>query len=502
MTRMNKRLTATVLAFVLPVGIASYAAGETAVTEKLHTPVQTASAVDLDAAMAKFDTLPMPAKVSSDSVYVRNSDGYVQSRGNVDVQRGTSELHTSYMEGNMKTGTYETKGPTIYINDDQVITADGVVYNTKDNSATVATVAGYTSNDSSALYFRGQSAKMADGSVYIKHGLITTPHAVAKTPDYYLTADDIRIYPGKRVTAENTKLWFKHVLVLTYGHYESSLAKESGSRQWIFSLLPKPSYNSDDGLGLKGKAEFPLSKDGSLAVKARYAVSVKSGFKPSLTLEKNTKAGTFTFGYSKEVSSNDNDNDDHIWVTKWPEFHYYTPRLYFGNSGIYAFGSAEYGKWQESDVGKGTHKGMRAEITHDPIDLWKGAEIRGYAGYRKDWYEIGDNVRKDPYWGIILKQNVTDRLWTTFWYKRHNISGTTPYRFDSIENPDQKGLSVGYVLTPRDTFIFSIAKDLDDGHINERDFTWVRDLHSFVGTVTYKQVKKKWEVKVTAKDFD
>ena len=145
---------------------------------------------------------------------------------------------------------------------------------------------------------------------------------------------------------------------------------------------------------------------------------------------------------------------------------------------------------------------MRAEITHDPIDLWKGAEIRGYAGYRKDWYEIGDNVRKDPYWGIILKQNVTDRLWTTFWYKRHNISGTTPYRFDSIENPDQKGLSVGYVLTPRDTFIFSIAKDLDDGHINERDFTWVRDLHSFVGTVTYKQVKKKWEVKVTAKDFD
>ena len=85
---------------------------------------------------------------------------------------------------------------------------------------------------------------MADGSVYIKHGLITTPHAVAKTPDYYLTADDIRIYPGKRVTAENTKLWFKHVLVLTYGHYESSFAKESGSRQWIFSLLPKPDRKS------------------------------------------------------------------------------------------------------------------------------------------------------------------------------------------------------------------------------------------------------------------
>ena len=83
MTRMNKRLTATVLAFVLPVGIASYAAGATAATEKLHNSVPTASAVDLDATTAKLDTLPVPAKVSSDSVYVRNSDGYVQSRGNI-----------------------------------------------------------------------------------------------------------------------------------------------------------------------------------------------------------------------------------------------------------------------------------------------------------------------------------------------------------------------------------------------------------------------------------
>ena len=45
---------------------------------------------------------------------------------------------------------------------------------------------------------------MYDNIGYIKHGLITTPHAVAKTPDYYITGDDIRIYPGEKFTAENT----------------------------------------------------------------------------------------------------------------------------------------------------------------------------------------------------------------------------------------------------------------------------------------------------------
>lgn len=44
-----------------------------------------------------------------------------------------------------------------------------------------------------------------------EHGLITTPHAVAKTPDYYLTGDDIHIYPGEKWTSENTALWFKHI---------------------------------------------------------------------------------------------------------------------------------------------------------------------------------------------------------------------------------------------------------------------------------------------------
>lgn len=507
---MNKRLTALVMALAVPLTFSANAADRTG-TDQSHiknTPVGkngTAPAVfpvDLDAVSAKENTVPQPAaKVEADTLYVRNPDGYMQGRGNVDVTRGTDEIHTGFITGNSKTQVYETKGPTIYISDDQVVTADGVIYDAAHGTASVDKVDGYALNVNSALYFRGEGAKLADGSVYMKHGLITTPHAVAKTPDYYITADDIHIYPGEKYTAENTKLWFKHVLILTYGHYEGTLDKEESTHPWFFSLLPRPSFNSKDGFGVKGDAQFPLSADKSVQLNAEYRISTKRGFKPTLTVVKYSPFGRFSFGYSKSVSSV-TDNDDYIWVTKWPELTYNTPSFRLGSTGLTMNGSASYGKWEESGVGKGTHKGISVSISHDPIRLWKGAALHLYAGYRKDWYEIGHNIRKDPYWGAVLKQQISDRFWTSIWYKQHHISGATPYGFDSIGYPHQAGILFGYAVSPRDAFIFSLSRETDNNHIDYRNYTWVRDLHSFIATITYKQVQKQWEIKVTAKDFE
>jgi LPS-assembly protein len=101
----------------------------------------------------------------------------------------------------------------------------------------------------------------------------------------------------------------------------------------------------------------------------------------------------------------------------------------------------------------------------------------------------------------VLSQSINDRLWTSFWYKKHNVSGFTPYRFDTIDDPRQKGFSVGYILTPRDTIIFSLAKNLDSGDISDRNYTWVRDLHSFTAIITYKEVEDEWDLEVIPKDF-
>ncbi|OKY52898.1 hypothetical protein [Megasphaera cerevisiae] len=507
---MNKKLTAAVLAAILPWSLAVFGADSDTAKDsegQLHSKKmmtvpavqdKTAVPVDLDAASQAMDvTLPaQPVHLSADALLVRSSDNYIQGRGNVDMQQGMDEMHANYLEGNTKSQVYYIPGQAIYINDTNVLTGTDVTYDSKTGGAVMHSVDGFMGP---MTYIRGTGVEMSDGTIYIKYGLITTPHAVAKTPDYYLTGDDIRIYPGEKFVAENTKLWFKHICLLTYGHYEGSLSENDKQQIWLFTLLPRPTYNSDDGFGLQGHALFPLNRSGDFNFNVNYALNTKNGFKPSAKLEKHTKLGTFRFGYSTEEST---DNDDNIWATKWPELEYYAPRIHFGSTGIYADSSASWGRWAESGVDTGTHKGFRTEITHEPLPLWRNANLRFFAGYRKDWYATDDAQRRDPYSGVVLNQGINDHLWTSFWYKKHNVSGYTPYRFDTLDDPRQKGFSVGYVLTPRDTFIFTLTQNLDTRDISDRNYTWVRDLHSFVAIITYKQVDKEWQVKVRAKDFD
>ena len=56
-------------------------------------------------------------------------------------------------------------------------------------------------------------------------------------------------------------------------------------------------------------------------------------------------------------------------------------------------------------------------------------------------------------------------------------------------------------MTPRDAIIFSLAKNLDSGDISDRNYTWVRDLHSFTAIITYKEVEDEWDLEVIPKDF-
>lgn len=507
---MNKRLTAAVVAAVLPFTVTAFAAtsdGAGMNDTQLHshktsvtTPQTVADGVlpvDLTAASQAYDvTLPtQPLHMQADTMVMRGSDGYVKGRGNVDIQQGMDEIHTNVVEGNTNTQVYYASGSSIYISGDNALTAQGITYNGNNQGTSMLTVDGFLGPN---YYVRGTDVEMVNGVGYMKHALITTPHAVAKTPDYYITGDNIRIYPGEKFTAENTKLWFKHICLLTYGHYEGRL-DDDGSKSILFTLFPRPFFNSDDGIGLKGRGSFPLNDYGDLKLNVRYTISSKEGVRPAAQLEKNTSFGTFRLGYSQEEST---DNDNNIWATKWPELEYSMPTLRFGSTGVYVNGSANWGRWAEDGVETGTHVGYRLEMSHAPLSLWNRANIRAFAGYRRDLYSTDNAQRRDPYWGIILNQGINDRLWTTLWYKKHNIDGYSPYRFDTPDNPRQRGISFGYVLTPLDTVIFTLAQDLDTHDISDRNFTWIRDMHSFIGAFTYKQVDKGWEVKLTAKDLD
>lgn len=286
---MNKTWTAAMVAALLPLTFSIRAAD----TDQLYTdktmavPVteKTIIPVDLDkAATAQDVVLPQqPVHMTADNLLVRNSDGYVKSRGNVDIQQGMEEVHANYVEGNTNTGIYHTTGPVVYVNETNALTGKDVTYNSKTSSMNMDNIEGFIGP---TTYIRGTDAEMYDNIGYVKHGLITTPHAVAKTPDYYITGDDIRIYPGEKFTSENTALWFKHVRLFTYGHYEGRLDNRQNTRPYLFTLLPRPTYNSDDGFGVRGYANIPLNESGDLSFYASYALGSKIGFKPAARIQR------------------------------------------------------------------------------------------------------------------------------------------------------------------------------------------------------------------------
>ena len=500
---MNKTWTAAMVAALLPLTLSIRAAG----TDQLYTdntmavPVteKTVIPVDLDKASTAQDVvLPQqPVHMTADNLLVRNSDGYVKSRGNVDIQQGMEEVHANYVEGNTNTGIYHTTGPVVYVNETNALTGKDITYNSKTSSMSMDNIEGFIGP---MTYIRGTDAEMYDNIGYVKHGLITTPHAVAKTPDYYITGDDIRIYPGEKFTSENTALWFKHIRLFTYGHYEGRLDNRKNSRPYLFTLLPRPTYNSDDGFGVRGYADIPLNESGDLSFHGSYALTARmaSNRPPESRRTRDLVPSALATARKKVpimmiISGLRSGRNSSILrlVSIWGRREFTSIPGPAGAAGL------------KTASRPAPIKASGRKSRTCPFPCWTKANLRFFAGYPQGTlYSTKDAQRRDPYSGVILNQGINDHLWTSFWYKKHNVSGYTPYRFDTLDKPRQKGFSVGYVLTPRDTVIFSLAQNLDNNDIATRNYTWVRDLHSFIAIITYKQVEKQWEVKVQAKDFD
>mgnify|MGYP000476582482 FL=1 len=159
---MNKTWTAAMVAALLPLTLSIRAAG----TDQLYTdntmavPVteKTVIPVDLDKASTAQDVvLPQqPVHMTADNLLVRNSDGYVKSRGNVDIQQGMEEVHANYVEGNTNTGIYHTTGPVVYVNETNALTGKDITYNSKTSSMSMDNIEGFIGP---MTYIRGTDAE-------------------------------------------------------------------------------------------------------------------------------------------------------------------------------------------------------------------------------------------------------------------------------------------------------------------------------------------------------
>lgn len=436
-----------------------------------------------------------PIKIQADSMYYEDTTGYMEASGKVDVYRLVESLHTEKIQGNTKTQQYTVPGELNWRTPTSNLVGEQMVYDGMNQSGSIHKVEGRFDE----YYVRGENGEFQQGKGYIQKGMITTPSAMAKTPDYRIDGENIEIIPNDRMVIYNAKFYIKDKLLFTKDRYVSSLQPDD-RKVSVFQLIPRPGYEGDYGFGIHGDFAYPITDRLDLAV--NYYLYSELGFKPSIRARYYIPgAGRLAFGYmSVESSLNDYD----VWVKKWPELHFSSDRFYLGDTGIYVSGEASIGDWEEAG-NKGTHKGYSVRMSHQPIKITPKTNLRFFTGYMLDLYELKDSKRTNVYYGATLSQTIMPGWVVYGTYVNNEVEGRTPYRFDQIDINQKGAIGTIFKIDRLNSFGVYASRDLTHGKVDEVNYTWYRDLHSFAATLTYKTKEKehgdRWEFQIWAKDF-
>lgn len=302
---------------------------------------------------------------------------------------------------------------------------------------------------------------------------------------------------GDKAIIHDAKLFIKNGKIMSTKKYVVSLRNDRQGQFSVFDLIPRPTYSSDDGFGLKGGLKYPVGDDGELFF--RYQWMTKEGFKPSYGYRHYLPWGVATVGVSRESATL---NARTVWVEKKPEFSVYTNVYHIGDTPFTVRGGATAGYWKEDYI-KGSHYMYFGEVSHDTIKLAKNANLRFFAGYQRDYYGYNDHIRSMPYWGGNTNWRINSRVNVFAGYRQNNIDpkDNSPYPFDREDILHNFTVGASFRLTRLDTFTITTKRDVQSGELRYVDYTWHRDMHSFEGWLTYQSKQKKWSYTVVAKDF-
>lgn len=435
-----------------------------------------------------------PLRVEADYLAYGSQSGDMLAKGRVDIHHLTDRYETERVEGNTKTRQYLIPGEVKWTSPVMDMTASSAAYDGAEETGTYEEPQGYY-----GVYYmkadRGVFHRLENKAV-LTNAYITTKSAVAKVPDYRLEAESVDIYPNDHYTAHHASLYFKNVRLLSVSSFSGSLQHDDNNVN-MWSLIPRPSFDSDNGFGLKNSITVPLFGRDDTYFYSRLGWYTKEGFKPDVGVQWNAAPGTFRFGYAKEESSL---NEDHVWVEKKPELSFRSKPVLLGKTGLYTGVEASMGRWYEGRV-KGSHMLWDVYLSGPSITAGPTTRFWWRAGYRKDYYGWNDQIRRNGYYALGMNNHFTPWLNTWVSYTNNDLKGYTPYSFDTYDT--EKPLDYGFRLrlSRLDSIGVSFTLRTTDGSLQHRDFTYYRDMHSFYGWITYRDIDKETQVYIQPKDF-
>lgn len=450
-----------------------------------------------------------PLRLEADKIKYNHETGDIALSGYIRIEHMMDRYTADYVYGNTLTQKYVVPGAIQWVNPTLKMEAESAEYDGSSATGKFQKVSGW---ESDLYYFRGTDGiyDRDANKIVVRNGYFTTKHAVAKVPDYRIEADLIDMYPGDRYVAHNVKLKFKNTTVITLSKYSGSLSSDRGPGVW--SLMPRPMYDNDNGWGLQNRIDIPLTRNHDLSFYMRNTWYSKVGYKPDIGVKYEIPAGQIALYYAeKESATND---EGGIWIKKKPAFVFDSQKYYFGKSPIYASFRGEISYWDESwgdKKVKGPYKGFDVYISGPAVPLGKFLTFNWRIGHAKDYYDYKeykaknlvtakDGIRKSSYYSIGLQGKYRSFSgWVD--YTERNLKGVSPYLYDtySMENPLDTGFRIE--LTPKDAVSVSWSIDTVNGNLRHRYYTYYRDMHSFYGWIRYDRVMGDVRVMISPKDF-
>lgn len=440
-----------------------------------------------------------PMYVTADRMRYNDTTGDVDAMGRVVIKHMMDTYQTEYVYGNSIAQKYVIPGEVKWVNPTTNLKADRADYDAAKSIGRFEKLDGW---EQGTYYFKGASGiyDRNANKLVVEKGYFTTKHAVAKVPDYRIEADSIDIYPNDHYVAHNVKLMAKNTTLITLSSYSGSLAHDDNEVS-LWSLIPRPVFDSDNGMGLHNEIAVPFggNANGTVYVKNRWYT--KSGYKPDMGVRYRTPVGTAKLHYAEEESSTNDDGG--IWVKKRPSLEFDTNHFYLGKSRFYVGAHGEWGYWDEDRGGrdvKGAYKGYDLYVSGNPWKLGKFMNFSWKAGYAKDYYSYSNNIRRNGYYSMGLSGGY-GILSSWIYYTDRDIKGYTPYTYDSYSS--EKPLDVGFRLQATRMDAFSLAWSIDtvNGRLNHRYWTYYRDMHSFYAWIRYDDIEKETRFMFMPKDF-
>ena len=450
-----------------------------------------------------------PLQVEADKIRYNDTTGDINLSGHILIKHMLDRYTTDYVYGNTLTQKYVIPGKIRWISPTSKTEAESAEYDASSAVGKFKKISGW---DSDLYYFQGTNGiyHRDTNKMVIKNGYFTTKHAVAKIPDYRIEADTIDIYPGDKYVAYQVKLKFKNTTILSLSKYRGNLSADKGVSLW--SLMPRPMYDSDNGWGLHNSIDISLNRNNDLSFYVRNTWYSKAGYKPDIGVEYETPAGQLSLYYAeKESATND---EGGIWIKKKPAFVFSSRNYYFGKGSIYAGLRGEIGYWSELWADRkveGPYKGFDVYISGPSVPIGKFLTFNWRIGHARDYYdytsykgnhllEAKNTTRTSSYYSLGLYGKYRSvNAWVN--YTDRHFDGYSPYVYDtySMESPLDTGFSIQ--LTPKDAVSVSWSVDTVNGNLRHRYYTYYRDMHSFYGWIKYDRIMGDVRIMISPKDF-